>query len=176
MTKKSCVNRACNLLKLALLWARKGGVFKRRLAVELSLGAKYLKNLRHTAPRHQIHYGERELSFDKTPNFQVKMPRSASMRFLFPCISAEKVDFEYDFGDDGDDEANGFDSEREINYLEDEGEEECGYDCCEDKAPAEEEEIDSRAEEFIAEFYKQRKLERQNSYLEYTEMLNRGAS
>ncbi|GKU86970.1 hypothetical protein SLEP1_g1433 [Rubroshorea leprosula] len=178
MPKKNCVNRAWNLLRVALmLWTRKGGVFKRRLAMELRLGAKYLKSLGHRAYRDQIHYGERELTFDKTPIFHVKMHRPASMRFLFPCIGAEQVDFDYDFGDDG---VYGYDSGRKSFLKGEAEEEEYGYDCCEQKAPGEEEEeeeeIDSKAEAFIAKFYEQIKLQRQFSYLQYTEMLNRGAS
>ena len=40
----------------------------------------------------------------------------------------------------------------------------------------EEEEIDSKAEEFIARFYDQMKLQRQISYLQYNEMLERSMS
>ncbi|WRX09818.1 Protein of unknown function DUF761 [Theobroma cacao] len=175
--------RAWSLLRLALLWTRKGGVFKRRLMMELRLVPKFLKGLGHTtAPRDQIHYKERELSFDETPFFNVKMHRPSSMRFLLPCISAEAVDFDYDFGMDEYDGVCGYESGRKSysssSDEEEQGEEECGYEGCDEKSPysLEEEGIDSKAEKFIAKFYAQMKLQRQISYLEYTEMLNRGAS
>ncbi|XP_022759674.1 uncharacterized protein LOC111306039 [Durio zibethinus] len=188
MPKKNSdvAQRAWSLLRLALLWTRKGGVFKRRLMMELRLVPKFLKGLGHTtAPRDQLHYKERELSFDETPIFHVKMHRPASMRFLLPCISPEEVDFDYDFGIDEYNRIYGYDSGRKSystssDEEEDQGEEkECGYEGCDEKSPyplEEEEGIDSKAEKFIAKFYEQMKLQRQVSYLEYTEMLNRGAS
>jgi hypothetical protein len=94
--------RAWNILRLSLLWARKSGVFRRKLVTELRLVPKYLKCLGHkTTPAHHIHYFERELSFDETPMFNVKMYRPSSMRFLLPCINPD-VDFDYDFNDDDD--------------------------------------------------------------------------
>ncbi|WP_204902332.1 hypothetical protein, partial [Escherichia coli] len=69
---------------------------------QLRLVPKYLKRLGHTAPSTQIHYFERELSFDKTPIFHVKMHRPSSMRFYLPhipCINPHVVDFDYDFND-----------------------------------------------------------------------------
>ncbi|XVF80646.1 hypothetical protein PTKIN_Ptkin15bG0090800 [Pterospermum kingtungense] len=176
--------RAWNLLRLALLWTRKGGLFKRRLMMEIRLVPKFLKGLGHsTAPhRHdQIsHYKERELSFDETPICHFKMHRPASMRFLIPCISYEEVDFDYDFGIDEYDRASGYDSGRKSystgSEKEEEGQEkECGYEGCDEKSPypLEEEGIDSKAEKFIAKFYEEMKLQRQISYTEYTEMLNR---
>ncbi|XP_022770854.1 uncharacterized protein LOC111314091 [Durio zibethinus] len=182
MPKKNSdvAQRAWRLLRLALLWTRKGGVFKRRLMMELRLVPKFLKGLGHTtAPRDQIsYYKERELSFDETPIFHVKMHRPASMRFLLPCISAEEVDFDYDFGID-ENGVYGYDSGRKSYSTGSEAKDkECGYEGCDEKSPypLEEEGIDSKAEKFIAKFHEQMKLQRQFSYLEYTEMLNRGAS
>ncbi|KAJ4838642.1 hypothetical protein Tsubulata_004235 [Turnera subulata] len=164
-------HRAWHILRLALLWARKGGVFKRRLMMELRVVPKFLKGLGHTASRDQLRYGERELSFDKTPIFHVKMHRPNSMRFNIPCITPQ-VDFDYDF----DQVSECYDQDRagRISFLkdaedDDEGEE-YGYEvaCEEEKNIAEEEEgIDLRAEEFIAKFYEQMKLQRQISYLQY---------
>ncbi|XVE73398.1 hypothetical protein DITRI_Ditri11bG0114900 [Diplodiscus trichospermus] len=187
--KSDVAERAWRLLRLALLWTRKGGVFKRRIMMDqLRLVPKFLKGLGHTtASRHdQIsHYKERELSFDETPILHVKMHRPASMRFLLPCISAEQVDFDYDFGNDEYDGVYGYDSGRksystgsETEEEQEQGEEkECGYEGCDEKSPypLQEEGIDSKAEKFIANFYEQMKLQRQISYSEYTEMLNRGA-
>lgn len=96
------------------------------------------------------------------------------MRFRlpnFPCINPV-VDFDYDFQKDGEDEnGNGVydndDDGRRHRFLKGGLEEDCGE---------EEEEIDVKAEKFIAKFYEQMKLQRQTSYLQYTEMLSRGAS
>lgn len=107
--------------------------------MELRVVPKLIKNLKHSSSEDdRLHYGERELSFDKTPIFHVKMYRPTSMRYLIPCISPQ-VDFD---------------------YLEEEEEE---------AVALEEEGIDVRAEEFIDNFYKQIKLQRQISFLEYNE-------
>lgn len=53
-----------------------------------------------------------------------------------------------------------------FNFLKSGGEEE-EYE--EETIPEEEKEIDLRAEEFIAKFYEQMKLQRQISYLQYNE-------
>ncbi|KAL4361287.1 hypothetical protein GQ457_04G029120 [Hibiscus cannabinus] len=194
MPKKSsdaAAQRAWRLLRLLLLWTRKSGVFKRRLVMELRSVPKFLKGLGHTTAAsptpqsHQIHFKERQLSFDETPIFHVKMHRPASMRFLLPCISPEEVDFDYDFGvdGDGDDGVYGYDGGSKSNSrgagVEEQGkgrEDETKEKNSPRPLPAEEEGIDSKADKFIAQFYEQMKLQRQISYLEYTEMLNRGAS
>ncbi|KAK6258883.1 Protein of unknown function DUF761 [Theobroma cacao] len=151
--KKTSVvaEKAWNLLRLALLWARKAAVFKVK-----GHGSKALTD--------QIPYWERQLSFDKTPDFHVKKGRLAgSMRFLFPCTGAKAVEFDYDVGAD---EAGGIysnDSGRETYSREEEEEEEeeeaYEYKNCEKKSQLEEEGIDSRAEKFIAEFYDQIKFQ-----------------
>ncbi|KAK8565522.1 hypothetical protein V6N13_020621 [Hibiscus sabdariffa] len=190
MPKKSsdaAAQRAWRLLRLLLLWTRKSGVFKRRLIMELRSVPKFLKGLGHTTAdsptpqSHQIHFKERQLSFDETPVFHVKMHRPASMRFLLPCISPEEVDFDYDFGVDGDDGVYGYDGGSKSNSTGAGKEEQGREDETKEKSPprplpAEEEGIDSKADKFIAQFYEQMKLQRQISYLEYTQMLNRGAS
>ncbi|KAJ7973034.1 Long cell-linked locus protein, putative, expressed [Quillaja saponaria] len=177
-------HRAWNLLRLALLWGRKGGVFKRRLVMELRLVPKYIKSLRHTTPPpDQIRYGERELSFDKTPLFNVKMHgcRLASMRFHLPhipCIN-QQADFDCDF--DGEEDDYEYDGRRK-GFLIKSGydEEKCGHESSVDDhhqmISCEEQGIDARAEEFINNFYQQMKQQRQISYLKYNEMLNRGTS
>ncbi|KAK9282260.1 hypothetical protein L1049_005174 [Liquidambar formosana] len=180
MAKKKCdlAQRAWNILRLALLWARKGGVFRRRFMMDLSVIPKYFKSLKHTTGD-SIHYGEREFSFDDTPTIHFKMHRPASLRFKMPhipCINPQ-VNFDYDFE---------FENERRDGvYNDDEGrksflkyrdDEDYGCEVREEIAPCEEEGIDAKAEEFIAKFYKQMKLQRQISYLQYHEMLSRGAS
>ncbi|KAE8671273.1 CTP synthase family protein isoform 1 [Hibiscus syriacus] len=156
--------RAWGLLRLALLWARKGGVFKRRLMMELRLVPKFLKGLGHsTMASHacgdRLHYKERQFSLNETPIIFVKtVHRSASMR-----------------RDSGSTKSCSTCS----NIVEDEGEEEeWGYEGCDEKSPfpVEEEGIDSKAEKFIAKFFEEMKLQRQTSDLEYSEMLRRGAS
>ncbi|GAV57019.1 DUF761 domain-containing protein [Cephalotus follicularis] len=170
--------RTWKLLRLALVWAqKKGSPFRRSLVMEMRFIPKFLKSLSHATPRDKLHYFERQLSFDKTPVFQVKMHRPASMRFLIPCLTPQ-VDFDYDFDGEEDDDSiyvYGYDNDKKsfLKVFEDEGEVN-GYKGCEEKGVIEEEGIDSRAEKFIANFYKQMNLQRQISYLEYNEMLNRG--
>jgi hypothetical protein len=168
--------RTWNILRFALIWTRKGGVFKRRLITELRHLPKYVRGLGGGAgSRHdQIYYGERELSFDKTPIFNVKIHRPASMRFHLPCITPQ-VDFDYVSGGDHDsydDEVCGYDDSGRMSFLKGEEEEEDE----EEVVACEEEGIDLRAEEFIAKFYEQMKLQRQISFLQYNEMQNRGTS
>ncbi|KAI3414386.1 uncharacterized protein J3R85_016385 [Psidium guajava] len=168
MANKSGVSRrAWNLLRLALLWARRGGAFK-QLHLRL-LAPKFLKTIGSAAtPRSHVWHGERELSFEKTPVVHVKMHRPGSMRFMLPCINP-KVDFDMECDEDSDRVCYGYDSARKSFFLETGGEEECSYD---DEGYGrierveEEREIDSRAEEFIAKFYEQLRLQRQMSCLE----------
>ncbi|XP_039001295.1 uncharacterized protein LOC120127447 isoform X2 [Hibiscus syriacus] len=190
MPKKNgdVARRAWGLLRLTLLWTRKGGVFKRRLMMELRLVPKFLKGLGRSTTVHtrgvdrQLRYKKRQFSFDETPIIDVKaVHRSSSMRFLLPCISAEAVDFER-FDDLG---IESYSTCSDIVEDEEEQgeEEEWGYEGCDEKCPCpytfpvEEEGIDSKAERFIAKFYEQLKLQsRQISDLEDNEMLRRGAS
>ncbi|XP_059625612.1 uncharacterized protein LOC132268789 [Cornus florida] len=184
---------AWNLLRLALLWARKGGVFKSKFLMELRLLPRYLKTtlLRHSGERgtntNAIHYGEREFSFDDTPIIHSKLRRPASLRFHIPCITNPQVDFDYDFNDDNEDDDSAYyynDGGARKSSLNNEGGDEIQdddhhYGCAEDHQmvpPYDEEGIDLKAEEFIAKFYQQMKLQRQISYLQYHDMLNRGAS
>ncbi|KAF8006646.1 hypothetical protein BT93_K0832 [Corymbia citriodora subsp. variegata] len=179
--------RAWDVLRLALPWGRRGGAFRRLLAVKFRLAAtRFIESIggryRGSITRDRICYGERQLSFDETPIFRVKMRRpggSAGSRFRLPripCISPD-VDFEYGFFDDGDKDSLW---ERKSLVVDRDGEQ-CGYD---ERAPGSWEEgggrggegIDERAEEFIATFYEQMKLQRQISYLQYTEMLSRATS
>lgn len=171
--------RAWNILRLALLWARKGGVFKRRLMLDLP---NYLKTLRnYTAGSSSngkgaaLHYRERQLSFDDTPIIHVKMHRPSSLRFRLPhipCINPH-IDFRYDFSDDQYNEDRLFDCINDdggarksfLKGVEDDHENDddksCGSEC--------DEGIDRKAEEFIANFYQQMRLQRQISYLQYNQ-------
>ncbi|KAK6120154.1 hypothetical protein DH2020_046060 [Rehmannia glutinosa] len=182
MSKKSShiARRAWNILRLALLWARKGGLFRNRhrLAISLSVFSKLTRKLTHShhEPRGALAYGDREFSFDETPIFHVKMHRPSSMRFKLPhipCIIKPQVDFDYDYDEEfmcADRElcCDSGDRLERTNFFNDDEDEEMDGDC--------DEGIDLKAEEFIAKFYEQMKLQRQISYLQYNDMLNRGAS
>ncbi|KAJ8565855.1 hypothetical protein K7X08_008431 [Anisodus acutangulus] len=99
--KRSVVaRRAWNVLRLALLWARKGGIFKNRHLVDLRLLPKYIKSLGHSNDHGALHYGEREFSFDDTPIIHVKMHRPASLRFKMPNIPCIKPQVDFDFEND----------------------------------------------------------------------------
>lgn len=151
--RNAITHKAWSLVRMALLWGRKGGVFKRWPLFELrTLFSKHLKALAHHHSNGDRYYGERQLSFDETPLFNVKkkMHRpTTSIRFLIPCI-APPVDFDYDFEMDGQDYSDEVTSH--------------GYD---ESCSEEEKGVDVRAEAFIAKFYEQIKLQRQVSYLEY---------
>lgn len=143
--------------------------------VELSVVPKFLKNIiGHTSNRRmdQIGYmGEHELSFDETPVVRVKMNRPHSMRFLvprIPCINPN-MDFDYDFGGDGTGggtygPCETSDTARK-SFIADGGHEHDQESDIEEAVDREG--IDLRAEEFIAKFYEQMKLQRQISYLQY---------
>lgn len=169
---------AWNVLRLALLWARKGGVFRRRLMTELRLVPKFIKSLGHATSRDGIYYGEREFSFDRSPIFHVKMHRPGSMRFhlpRIPCLNPQ-VDF-----DDEEEEEEANNAAYDQCYVADEGRKSFlkgGYDELDhvQTASHEDENIDTKAEEFIAQFYKQMKLQRQISYQRHNETLNKGTS
>uniref|UniRef100_A0A7N0TSF4 Uncharacterized protein n=1 Tax=Kalanchoe fedtschenkoi TaxID=63787 RepID=A0A7N0TSF4_KALFE len=146
----SSANRAWSMLRLAMLWARKGGMIKRKLVMDLHLASKYIKALKRNNRKDSIRYsyGEHELSFDKTPMIHVKMYRPTSMRFKLPCFTPEMVDFDCDECFSGhnyaiEDASGGGEGPRE--------------------EMVEGDEIDERAEKFIAEFYAQMKLQRQMS-------------
>ncbi|CAH8336655.1 unnamed protein product [Eruca vesicaria subsp. sativa] len=157
--------RAWSLVRMALLWGRKGGIFKKWHMFELrNLVSKHLKALAHhtNSIDNGRYLGEKQLSFDETPIFNVKMHRPASMRFLLPCI-APPVDFDCDFELDGEDDS---DDIRSYGYYNGPCNEKC--DCAsQDDHEEEEKGVDARADEFIANFYEQMKLQRQISYLRY---------
>ncbi|KAM0064581.1 hypothetical protein Hdeb2414_s0003g00104651 [Helianthus debilis subsp. tardiflorus] len=159
--------RAWQILRLVLLWARKGGVFvvKKKLMHDLS---NFVKSHGQSKKGNgALQYGDRQLSFDATPIIHVRMHRPNSMRFRLPhipCINPH-VDcsdmFEFD------DESVRYlccearksfliDNGKEYNEEEDEDDDE--YDeMCEEQEMG----IDVKAEEFITNFYEQLKLQRQ---------------
>lgn len=163
-SKSDMGRRAWNILRLALLWARKGGVFafKKRLMqlqLHLSHSNKGLGSLQD---------GDRQLSFDATPMIHVRMHRPNSMRFHLPhipCINPQTADaFDaYDFDDQSDIDYSHHQSRRSFLITNGDEQEQ------DDKEIYEEEGIDIKAEEFIANFYHQLKLQRQVSYLQHNQ-------
>ncbi|KAK8995829.1 hypothetical protein V6N11_076086 [Hibiscus sabdariffa] len=131
-------NRWWYLLRLTLLWARNVKVKLK----ELGAGNK----------AHRTPYLQRQLSFDRSPDFHFSKGRlKSSMASLFPCVASKAAEFDY---------SNDNASHEDANYAylteeEEEEEEECGCNGCEKASisDSEEEGIDSRAEKFIAEFY-----------------------
>lgn len=171
MKKSNAARREWNILRLTLLWARKGGVLRRRLMLNFS---KHTKNLRHNHGGNTYRSGERQLSFDDTPVIHVRMHSQSSLQFKLPnipCINPSQVDFNFNFNDTNDDGLYHNDFSRKIFLKstkdeEDEEEEYLGLDV-EVYGDHENEEqaanIDTKAEEFIAKFYEQMKLQRQIS-------------
>lgn len=177
--------RAWSLVRLAFLWVRRGGVFKRGFMADLI--RRYLKSLHGTVATNRDSIGrggEREFSFDETPLFHFKLNHhkwtGSSTRFkclpAMSCINpaVDDDDAQDDlrmivrtsFNDVGDQEI-GSPRYWEQGEIEDDDE-------SNDKGE-EDEEIDAKAEEFIERFYREMRMQRQVSYLEYNEMLGRGA-
>lgn len=200
--------RAWRLLRLAVLWARKGGAAHslrllrtlRRHGHGLGLGGA------HRGDR--LRHGEREYSIDETPAFRFRTPSARVLR-LIPCIAPAVPDTPGLYGDD----RYFFSAAREMDegvggycYGDDdpqtardvEGEEE-ELSCCGDDEQllervvaeacrastagsvagdggADADGVDVKAEEFIARFYAQMKLQRQISWLQYNEMMERSIS
>ncbi|XP_077217808.1 uncharacterized protein LOC143852294 [Tasmannia lanceolata] len=161
--KMALTRRAWKLVRLALFWVRKNGFFKPGLMVDLL--PNYLKNIR-TTTRDSILYGERQFSFNETPIIHFKLHKPNSLRFRIPCINPP-VNFE--------DEERIYDQNGRKSYRSEVDEDyDCGYVQNDRKSYTEEEQIDSKADEFIARFYDQMRMQRQVSYLQYNEMLHRG--
>ncbi|KAL0435946.1 UNVERIFIED_CONTAM: hypothetical protein Sradi_0302500 [Sesamum radiatum] len=70
MSKKSSVvaRRAWNILRLALLWARKGGLFRNRLMLNFNV---YVRKLLHSNvdARGALAYGDRSSPSTTPPSF-----------------------------------------------------------------------------------------------------------
>ena len=159
-------NRGWRLLRLAVLWARKCGMYFKQNRVLLQL--RFLKTLKHRhsrqSPRLQF---EREFSFEETPSFGFKTP---SLRFL-PCITPS-VDHDFDR-----DEVDLliYQREEEHEQIEYDDREAESVELIEEGERLEEKGIDAKAEEFITRFYEEMKLQRQISAIQYYEMLERSA-
>ncbi|XP_062215865.1 uncharacterized protein LOC133916269 [Phragmites australis] len=185
LRKPSFGTRAWRLLQLAVFWARRGSA---------AHSLRFLRTLRRRglggARVDRLRYGEREFSIDETPAFRFRTPSARVLR-LIPCIAPavpdtpglyddgryffcaarereEVVDAGYHYGADQgsgceDDEESSADQEQ---LLERAMAEEGGGDAG----------VDVKAEEFIARFYAQMKLQRQISWLQYNEMMERSIS
>ncbi|KAJ0978588.1 hypothetical protein J5N97_014062 [Dioscorea zingiberensis] len=160
----SVSKRAWRLLRAALVWVRKGGAFKRSLLLALKLSGARQHN--------RLHYFEREFSFNETPSFRLKLHRPR-----IPCINPPQA-FYYSDQDDQDATAainvffNGCNADHDHDHIDQEdyyniqefkgkGEEDDIDDDDDDEQVHHEQEIDSKAEEFIAKFYQEIKLQRQ---------------
>ncbi|KAG6488490.1 uncharacterized protein LOC122004959 [Zingiber officinale] len=175
---KRATSGAWKLLRLALLWTRKGGAFRRGGAfVGLRLG-DYIKSLKSGGRRaEQLHFGEREFSFEETPILRFKTP---SARFLcFPCIAAPAADEDYFFN------VHGQDRSATTGYWIDDGETSSDGEVAPEWRELDEQDvrgeeelegIDSKAEQFIAKFYEQIKMQRQVSWIQYNDMLLRSVN
>ncbi|PWA65949.1 hypothetical protein CTI12_AA243610 [Artemisia annua] len=101
-SKSDMGRRAWNILRLALLWTRKGGVFALKKRIMLSHFNHSNKHLGF------LQEGDRQLSFDATPIIHVKMHRPNSMRFHLPhipCINPQTSDsdlFDFDYQSESD--------------------------------------------------------------------------
>ncbi|KAK9161704.1 hypothetical protein Syun_008045 [Stephania yunnanensis] len=151
----------------------------------------YIKSFKMKNHHHTNSLKEREFSFDETPLFHFKLHRpnySSSMRLILPCIKPQ-VDFDFEFDEGGNDNdcivhvtddyprrststSNNF-----LTYCGDGDEGELMSSSSDQVVVGEGDQgIDVKAEEFIERFYEQMKLQRQVSYLQYTEMLDRGTN
>ncbi|KAJ8623322.1 hypothetical protein MRB53_031851 [Persea americana] len=139
---------AWNLLRLALYWAQKGGIFTGRLMTDVL--RNYLKNP-HSNPHNSIYYGVKEFPFDDTPCLTprviVRILHDEDEKSLY----RRSLEEDYEGGGDR------LNDDKEKGSRKQQGEDG----------------IDSKAEEFIERFYEQIKLQRQVSYLQYMEMLQR---
>ncbi|KAL6968592.1 hypothetical protein U1Q18_034393 [Sarracenia purpurea var. burkii] len=109
------------------------------------------------------------------------MNRTASMRFRMPripCINPRRdLDCNSRFDDEEDAiSCSNVDGARMCFLTGGEDEDENGCEVYEETISGEEEGIDLKAEQFIAKFYEQMKLQRQISYLRYNEITNKSAS
>ncbi|XP_072954623.1 uncharacterized protein [Typha angustifolia] len=175
MAKRKVVlaRRAWRLACMAVLWAKRHSKFKCRLMVDLHLAlASHLRSLRAGGHSYGLQYGElregdRELSFDETPTFRFKLRRPR-----FPCIDPGAASDDDRYGDDDvavDDDDDDDDEDEEEEEVLDECERVSGHHDQEGG-------VDRKAEEFIAKFYKEMRLQRQISLLQYNEMLQRGVN
>jgi hypothetical protein len=187
LKKASISGKAWRLLRLAVLWARKGSAAR---------SLRLLKTLRrsglglHGRRNDQLRYGEREFSIDETPSFRFRTPSARVLRFI-PCIATAVPDTPARYGEDRYFFCDAREKDEEGcsgDYYDDAELSECGVEddqllerammeaSCGNVDAAEGGEdagVDVKADEFIAKFYAQMKLQRQISWLQYNEMMHR---
>ncbi|KAM0835841.1 hypothetical protein ACQ4PT_062695 [Festuca glaucescens] len=195
MRKASIGGKAWRLLRLAVLWARNGSAARSlRLLKTLRRSGLGLHGRRNDG---RLRYGEREFSIDETPAFRFRTPSARVLRFI-PCIAPAFVpdtpcvygEGRYFFCDDDARERDGDEGCVGDYCYDDDGEpSECGVEdeqllerammeaSCGNVAAAaeggEDAGVDVKADEFVAKFYAQIKLQRQISWLQYNEMMHR---
>ncbi|XP_047326247.1 uncharacterized protein LOC124929910 [Impatiens glandulifera] len=137
--RKNVGRRAWNIIRLAVLWARKNAESRRVFVMDL--GKCFSR--RRSDSGAALRYGEREMSFHSSPVNHVKMHRAPPLIcFNIPCIKKPAVDR---FHND------------DVEYcLYDDDVEYCLYDDDDD-----EDDVDVKAEMFITKFYEQIKIQRQ---------------
>ncbi|CAM0872844.1 unnamed protein product [Alopecurus aequalis] len=178
MGKASIGGRAWRLMRLAVLWARKGSA---------AHSLRLLKTLRRSGVgrKDQLRYGEREFSIDETPAFRFRTPSARVLRFI-PCIAPAVPDTPAYYGEDRYFFCDARERDEEGCVGDYYGGEpsECGVESIEDEQllerammeaaeGGEDAGVDVKADEFIAKFYAQMKLQRQISWLQYNEMMQR---
>ncbi|CAL4930607.1 unnamed protein product [Urochloa decumbens] len=210
--KPSFGTRAWRMLRLAVLWARRGGAAHSLRLLRTLRRHGHALGLGGGARGERLRYGEREFSIDETPAFRFRTPSARVLR-LIPCIAPAVPDTPGLYGDDHryffrdadlarDLEEN--DAATAYGYGADQpGSEYEGYEeelsCCGDDEQliervvaeacrastagsvaagegGEDAGVDVKADEFIARFYAQMKLQRQISWLQYNEMMQRSVS
>lgn len=175
--------RAWRLLRLAVLWARRGSA---------AHSLRLLRTLRRGGRDDRLRYGEREFSIDETPAFRFRTPSARVLR-LIPCIVPAVPDTPGVYGDDSYFFCSALEREAadcSVGYYgrepsECDGEDEqliertmmeascAGADAAGEEGGEDDAGVDVKAEEFIAKFYAQMKLQRQISWLQYNEMMGR---
>ncbi|KAG8063701.1 hypothetical protein GUJ93_ZPchr0003g18267 [Zizania palustris] len=173
--KASIGRRAWRLLRLAMLWARNGGAVHslrllsnlRRAGLSLGVGG---------GRGDRLQYGEREFSIDETPAFRFRAPSARVLR-LIPCIVPTVPDTPSFSGDEHRYFFSGPEPECSIGYYDGEpsqcDEEEASAATTDGAGGGDDAGVDAKAEEFIAKFHAQMKLQRQISWLQYNEMMER---
>ncbi|KAL6901944.1 hypothetical protein ACP4OV_004820 [Aristida adscensionis] len=202
--KPSIGTRAWRLLRLAVLWARRGSSAHSLRLLRTLRRHGSLSRLGGGGRGDRLRYGEREYSIDETPAFRFRTPSARVLR-LIPCIApavpdtpglygddryffcaprgrdaADDVDGSYCYGDEAVDsecydEGSCAADDDEEQLLERAMAEACRASTAEEGG-GEDAGVDVKAEEFIARFYAQMKLQRQISWLQYNEMMQRSIS
>ncbi|XP_040377485.1 uncharacterized protein LOC102699490 [Oryza brachyantha] len=193
--------RAWRLLRLAVLWARRGSaVHSLRLLSSLRRAGVGLGVRSGGGRGDRLRYGEREYSIEETPAFRFRTPSARVLR-LIPCIAPAVADTPGFYGD----EDRYFFCRRDTEpgcsgtgYYYNGEPSECGGEedeifrvgaaeeqllelsmleataaAATEGAGGEDTGVDAKAEQFIAKFHAQMKLQRQISWLQYNEMMER---